>query len=211
MGWLCILAGIVLIICAANWMIQVENAEVHAGEAACYALAHLMTAIEDRQADSAETAVSPAHADDEPAPEDDMPVIEIDGYTYIGYLLVPELALELPVQADWSLDQLENSPCRYTGSLAGGNLIIAGHNYRRHFSPLKQLTAGSRVAFIDVNQNRYTYTVSRIITVAGDDAQTMLSDADQWDLTLFTCTYGGKGRLTLRCVLEDSDARRDRM
>ena len=134
-----------------------------------------------------------------------MPFEVIDGHAYIGYLTIPELSLELPVQLDWSMDNLERSPCRYTGTLEKRNLIIAGHNYKRHFTPLKLLTEGSLVEFTDIEDNTYTFTVKEMLSIPGEDTEGMLADEENWDMTLFTCTYGGKSRLTIRCALmEDS-------
>ncbi len=62
------------------------------------------------------------------------------------------------------------------------------------------MSLGSDVTFTDVNGVEYDYIVSKIETIAGYDYSGMLSDSDEWDLTLFTCTKGGKNRLTLRCV-----------
>lgn len=58
----------------------------------------------------------------------------IDGIKYIGVLEVPELSLQLPVMSHWSLAGLKIAPGRYKGSVYKRNTIIAGHNYRSHFS-----------------------------------------------------------------------------
>ena len=34
------------------------------------------------------------------------------------------------------------------------------------------------------------------------DTESMLAGEEEWDLTLFTCTYGGRQRYTLRCIQE---------
>ena len=39
-----------------------------------------------------------------------------EGYSYIGYLTIPDLSLKLPVMSDWSYEGLNLSPCRYSGS-----------------------------------------------------------------------------------------------
>ena len=77
----------------------------------------------------------------------DMPVTAIDGYEYIGVVSVPSLGLELPVMSEWSYPRLKVAPCRYRGSAYTHDLIIAGHNYRKHFSPLKTLEPGAKVVF----------------------------------------------------------------
>ena len=196
LGRFLIFTGVMFILLAAIWAMHMEREEIRAEEEAATALIELGEAIKAGRASEKE-AQSGA---EEPLPEDDIPFVIIDGHSYIGYLSIPELSLELPVQLDWSLKKLEKSPCRYAGSLACGNLIIAGHNYRKHFTPLKKLTVGSRVLFTDVEDVQYDYTVSEILAIKGTDTQRMLADEADWNLTLFTCTYGGGSRLTVRCI-----------
>ncbi len=208
LGVLLLVLGLLLGLGAGGWMVYNEQEDEKAGQASENALAELIPIISDRRAgiyaDDAAGTGGMVVLDDVPevALDPTMDVVVIDGYTYIGYLSIPEIDLDLPVQATWSMDLLEKSPARYSGNLAEGNLIILGHNYKRHFTPLKRLSVGARVVFTDVNGVEYDYVLAEITTVGGHDEETMLSGSENWDLTLFTCTYGGKNRLTLRCVLE---------
>lgn len=77
------------------------------------------------------------------------------------------------------------------------NMIIAGHNYRTHFSGIKRLNPGDSVVFTDADGNVFSYEVTEIETVGGYDIEKM-EDGD-WDLTLFTCTNKGKARAAVRC------------
>lgn len=124
--------------------------------------------------------------------------VEIDERAYIGVLEIPALELSLPVQADWSLQNLKTSPCRYVGSALTDDMVIAGHNYRRHFGALANLEAGTGVWFTDVNGHTYAYEVTETEVLDGSDVEGML--AGDWDLTLFTCTMGGRSRVTVRCM-----------
>lgn len=128
----------------------------------------------------------------------------IDGIKYIGVLEVPELSLQLPVMSHWSLAGLKIAPGRYKGSVYKRNIIIAGHNYRSHFSRLKTLDIGSKIWFIDVEGNRFEYKVSDIEIIKGNDVKQM--EKGKWDMTLFTCTYGGQNRMALRCTLTNAVA-----
>lgn len=130
-------------------------------------------------------------------PDMEMPVREIDGYGYIGVLEVPGQNLELPVMDTWDEEKLKVSPCRYAGSAYKGNFIIAGHNYRKHFSPIKSMHTGDAVIFTDMDGNRFFYRVVEAEILKASDVEAM--EAGEWDLTLFTCTYGGQTRFTLRC------------
>lgn len=127
----------------------------------------------------------------------DMPTIEIDGYEYIGYLSIPSLGLELPVMSDWSYPQLRIAPCRYSGSIWSDDMVLMAHNYARHFGQLSRLSIGEEVIFKDVNGITITYEVMAIDTLNPTEVEDMTSG--EYDLTLFTCTYGGKSRVTVRC------------
>lgn len=134
-------------------------------------------------------------------PDMEMPATMIDENEYIGVLAIPALDLSLPVMSDWSYPKLKVAPGRYQGSAYAGNLIIAGHNYRKHFGGLKALSAGDEVIFTDVDGNRFAYAVIEIETLKSTETDRM--EAGDWDLTLFTCTLGGENRVTVRCDLQD--------
>ena len=78
-------------------------------------------------------------------PEIQMPVVNIDGYDYIGTLNIPAINLELPVMKDWDYTRLRISPCHYSGSVYLNNMVIAGHNYRSHFGPIGNLKKATRL------------------------------------------------------------------
>ena len=130
-------------------------------------------------------------------PEMEMPTVDINGTAYIGTLEIPALELTLPVVSQWSDQALKLAPCRYTGSAYLDDLIIAGHNYKRHFARLGELNVGDKVLFTDADSNLFSYQVSKLEQLAGTAVEEM--EAGDWDLTLFTCTIGGKARVTVRC------------
>lgn len=133
-------------------------------------------------------------------PDIEMPTKTINGIKYIGILEVPKLNLQLPVMSHWSYDGLKIAPGRYQGSVYKRNIIIAGHNYRSHFSRLKTLDLGSTIYFTDVEGNRFEYRISDIEIIKGTNVKQMKKG--KWDMTLFTCTYGGQNRMALRCTLK---------
>ena len=135
-------------------------------------------------------------------PNHEMPVRNIGGEDYIGVLEVPSLGLMLPVMSEWSYPRLKIAPCRYTGSAYQGNLIIAAHNYRSHFGNLKELCEGDVVCFTDMDGNVFSYEVALLEILQPTDVDEM--EGGDWDLTLFTCTVGGKSRVTVRCERTDA-------
>ena len=131
--------------------------------------------------------------------DDEMPTVTVDGIEYIGTISIPALNVNLPVQAEWSLDRLKISPCRYKGKIADGTLIICAHNYRSHFGRFRILNEGDKVYFTDVNNHTYSYKVTEKYNLSEYDVDKM-EQPSNWDLTLFTCIYSGSKRITVRCV-----------
>lgn len=129
-------------------------------------------------------------------PEMDMPLININGKNYIGILNITTLDLELPVNGEFSYSELKEAPCRYEGSAYTNNMIIAGHNFTRHFGRLKNLNIGDAASFTDGDGNVFLYRVTEIVEIGGTDVDEIRSG--EWDMTLFTCTISGSNRVAVR-------------
>lgn len=127
----------------------------------------------------------------------EMAELEVDGYSYIGYLSIPSLNLELPVMSDWDYARLRVAPCLYTGSVQTDDLVIAAHNYARHFGMLTRLTSGDEVLFTGTDGMTVRYETVEVVTMEPTAIEEMT--AGEYALTLFTCTYGGKSRVAVRC------------
>lgn len=130
-------------------------------------------------------------------PEMEMPIVTIDGRDYVGYVSIPAIDLELPILSKWSNSGARVAPCLYSGSVYLDNMVIAGHNYRKHFHNLSDLAQGDEVRFTDAQGNVFQFSV-RSIEVLPATAIEEMRESD-WDLTLFTCTYSGEARVTIRC------------
>ena len=134
--------------------------------------------------------------------EEDMPVqktIVIDGEIYDGILTIPEIDLEMAVYDTWNEDLLRKSVCRYYGSAETSDLVIAGHNYRSGFGKLKELEPGDVIYFTDAEGVVYSYVVDVTEVLPGTAISEMIEN--DWNLSLYTCTYGGQSRFTVRCRL----------
>ena len=137
-------------------------------------------------------------------PNREMPTEEIDGYRYIGVLEIPAIDRRLPVMETWDYERLKISPCRYEGSYFEDNLVICGHNYERHFSPIKWVDIGADVYFTTVDGVVYHYVVSNRETVEPTHISEMIeNDQNEWQLSLFTCNTGGQTRCAVRCQRVD--------
>ena len=196
-----LLMTIGLLLIAAAFLLMVYN--IWESKKAENMSEEILNQIKDGQDEN----VSSDDADEKPLyeiyPDMEMPVLTIDGVDYIGILTVPSLGLELPVAGNWSYPNLRRSPCRYKGSDYSNDMIIAGHNYSRHFGGLKNLAIGEEISFRDVDGHIFQYQVDDIETIPGTAVEDM--HAGEWDMTLFTCTYGGKSRVTIRCRKLEND------
>lgn len=130
-----------------------------------------------------------------------MTEVMIYGYPYIGYLSVPDLELALPIISEWSYPRFQIAPCRVSGTVLEKNLVLGAHNYPSHFGRLSQLSRGADIYFTDMDDNAYHYQVADIEILQPNDIE--LLTAGEYPLTLFTCTYGGKTRVTIRCDFAD--------
>ncbi len=197
----CMTLGALLLVAAISLAVYNRYEENRAAEASERVLPLLQQAIE---ANSQTTPTKPqnvtpgsASPEAEESALDRMTVVEIDGYGYIGYLSIPALELELPVMSEWDYTRLKTAPCRYYGSVKTGNMVIAAHNYSRHFGRLSQLKPGDTVRFTDMEGVVYNYTVGTLETLPPTATEEMIQG--DWALSLYTCTYGGKKRVTVRC------------
>lgn len=121
----------------------------------------------------------------------------INRYAYIGYLMIPDLNLELPIMSGWDDRRLQISPCRFTGTLKGEDLVIMAHNYSSHFGRLSQLSEGSPIQFMDMDGNLWDYSVAAMDILPAEAVEEMT--AGEYDLTLFTCAPNRSQRITVRC------------
>ena len=188
-GGLLLIAAALFLTCFNLW--DERRATNSAGEAL-----RELEAVRPEEAEATEPgeAEIPAYLLD---PGREMPAVEVDGGRYIGVLEVPSLGLELPVMETWSYPNLRVAPCRYSGSAYQDDMIVAAHNYKTHFGQLKELRPGDEVRFTDTEGNVFRYAVAELETLGKYDVEEMTSG--DWDLTLFTCTYGGQSRVTVRC------------
>lgn len=198
-GAVLILLGASLLAGALGLLLYNQWDNDRAQKAAAQVLDQLETTLDEQQENHLQLLV-PTQTDDDTDRE--MTVTAIDGWDYIGYLSIPSIGLALPVMNEWSYAGLKIAPGRYAGSLFTDDLVICGHNYARHFSPIKRLAVGTEVQFVDMDGKEWDYTVSKVEVLQPTQIEEMVgkTDADDWDLTLFTCTTGGSARCAVRCT-----------
>ena len=193
-GSLWIRLGLLLIaaaLCLAAYNIRTE---VKGGENAQEALESLVPEIPEETPSDTGTG----YPDYMLNPAMDLPVKLMDGRGYVGVITIPAISREMPVLGEWNYDNLRIGPCRYAGTAYQSGFVICAHNYRSHFGPIKNLKPGNGVRFTDIDGNVFHYTVADI-EIMDPTAVEEVKTTD-WDLSLFTCTLGGRTRVVVRCL-----------
>lgn len=207
--------GVALIVASIGMLIYNTQEENQAEENAQNYLSKIISLIPDEntssssnhssegaQDTSVDTSLDINTDESQDAPHDEnivseMKVVEIDGYSFVGYVSIPALNITLPVMSETQMTLLKISPCRLAGSPKTDNLVIGAHNYRSHFGKLSTLTKGDAVVFTDMEGNVWKYKVVFTETLQPNDAEYLT--AGEYPLTLYTCVYGGGSRVTVRC------------
>ena len=182
-GRIMILLGILCFGIAANIVVHNQSEDLEAGVSA----AGLLEEVE------AQVTNAPI----EKNPRGAMKSVDVNGQSFVGIIEIPAIDIRLPIQTVWSSQNAKTAPCRYKGSVYENNLIVAGHNYQRHFGNLKNLLVGDEIIVTDVDGRQYHYEVTYIEDIGTYEVDKM--DEGTWDFTVFTCTIGGASRVTVRC------------
>lgn len=180
-GNVCMILGMALILAALSLFLYNEREARRAAEFSDDILSEILEDIKNQEKETGERRKT----------------VEAGGKEYLGILSIPSLGLELPVLSDWSYPDLRKTPCRYTGSTGSSDLVIMAHNYARHFGRLTELSAGDEVLFLDADGVQTVYETAVVDVLEPTAVEEMTSG--NYGLTLFTCTYGGKSRVTVRC------------
>lgn len=202
-GLLLLAAALLLTIWNLRQERQAGTAAVEISEALLEAEPQMAAALSPAGKDAPLVVKGEAVPDYVRFPGMEMPTTVIDGREYVGILEIPALELRLPIISQWSYEDLKLVPCRYSGSMYSHDLVILGHNYRSQFADLVDLQPGDAVIFTDIDGNVFPCQVAETEILGASDVEAM--QTGDWDLTLFTCTVGGQNRVTVRCILEDSE------
>lgn len=192
------LAGLLLIAGAAFFCYSNLMEEREAGRLASDVGFRITAGIREERSFSEEYDVVPDYLLN---PNMEMPTTDVDNFSYIGTLSIPTLDLDLPIMAQWSYPGLKVAPGRYAGSAYDDVFVICGHNYKNHFGSLYSLGSGDEVVFTDIDGNEFAYKVDTVETIDPYDKSNVMSE--DWDLTLFTCTPGGKTRVVVHCMVAE--------
>ncbi len=214
LGIICMILGVLLVLSAVGLSYYNHWDEDRADESSQGVLDQLNVQILSHEQDSSPSQNMDPYGEDDvsdearsgslvPGPDGHLVMkggISFEEDTYMGVLQIPALGLSLPVNQDWSYPKLRVSPCRFRGGI-DDSLVIMAHNYKRHFGDISTLSYGDEVFLVDAEGVVHYYTVVEVEKVMPSEVRKVIDS--EYELTLFTCTYGGASRYVVRCTKEE--------
>ena len=126
-------------------------------------------------------------------------------YSTVAVLNIPKLGINYPVLSESTEELLKISLCKFWGPEANevGNYCIVGHNYKnkKFFGRLNELENGDIVELTDLTGRMLQYEVYDQYIVEPEDVSctSQLTDGKK-EVTLITCTNGGKQRRVIKAT-----------
>lgn len=128
---------------------------------------------------------------------------EIEGYKVVGKIQISKINLESYILSETNNDTLKVSITKLCGPEINGvgNFCIAGHNYNKFFSKIKNLNMKDTIILTDSYDNSVTYEVYDSFETSPQDISCLKQDTrGERELTLITCTKGALKRFIIKAV-----------
>ena len=160
--------------------------------------------LEEKQEDEAETEETKEPEEAEAAISEEDAAIFAEG-DVIAILEIESIGIRYPVVEGCSSSDLNKaighmSETAMVGS--AGNCVLCGHNgsrYGEFFTKLNQVEMGDVVTLLDTNGEVHSYEVVDSFVVGPYD-NSIKTQSDAEELTLFTCAERGTKRFVVKCV-----------
>lgn len=140
---ICLLVGAVVILALWRWNI------ISSEKQAQYYVSTLQELIPD-----------PQNAVPEERRDNTMSVLSVDGIDFVGIIELPRYGSVLPICADWG--KTYQYPCLFSGSIYDGTMQIGATTQKGQYDFYRELSVGDTVSYIDVEGNRYTFTITSL-------------------------------------------------
>lgn len=204
------IASIILVFVFSGWYIYSEI-EKNLAEAVSQDILSEISIDNNDETTSDEPLV--VAMDDTEIVEEQVPKQVLDGiytaedgstYRYESIINIPSLGIEYPILSETSEELLKISINKFWGGDPNsvGNYCVVGHNYKsgKMFGKLAQINNGDIIKLTDLSGNTLKYKVyNKYIVYPEDVACTSQITNGLKEMTLITCTNGGKQRLIVKC------------
>ncbi len=136
----------------------------------------------------------------DPEQETEMPVLELHGEDFSALLEIPAYGLKLPVGNSWDQGKVVSYPCRFSGTVYNGSLVIGGYDQAGQFDFFDRIQDGTTVSLRDMTGCTFTYEVARVDRSKSAEAEVLMND--EADLSLFVRDAQLLEYIILRCVMK---------
>ena len=138
--------------------------------------------------------------------EEDEAILKEGGV--IGIIEIPGLDIRYPVM-EGTTSKVLNAGIGHIEETAGigesGNCVLCGHNGSRYgtfFTPLSQISIGDEVMITDKKGQEHIYEVTETEVINPYD-NSIKTQGNEKELTLFTCFQKGTMRFVVRCIYKE--------
>ena len=130
----------------------------------------------------------------------EMPSVTYEEQDYSAILTISRFSVTLPVRSTWDKTVVNKVPCRFTGSVYDGTLIIGGEDAEGQFDFVPLVDIGDVITVTDMKGYEFTYTVSTVKHAKNSKASTLIDE--NYDLTLFAKDKKTGDWLLVRCNMK---------
>ncbi len=125
-------------------------------------------------------------------------ITEVNPGDEIGIIEIKSVNLKNVIVESTDKKYLNHHVCHFENSAMpgeDGNFALAGHSstyyYNQVFNELHKVKIGDEIIIKTIN-DEFTYTITETIVVESDEIEVLDQDMTKKEITLVTCTYGGK-------------------
>ena len=131
-------------------------------------------------------------------------ITEVNPGDEIGIIEIKSVNLKNVIVESTDKKDLNHHVCHFENSAMpgeDGNFALAGHSstyyYNQVFNELHKVKIGDEIIIKTIN-DEFTYTITETIVVESDEIEVLDQDMTKKEITLVTCTNGGKQRFIVK-------------
>lgn len=131
-------------------------------------------------------------------------ITEVNPGDEIGIIEIKSVNLKNVIVESTDKKYLNHHVCHFENSAMpgeDGNFALAGHSstyyYNQVFNELHKVKIGDEIIIKTIN-DEFTYTITETIVVESDEIEVLDQDMTKKEITLATCTNGGKQRFIVK-------------
>lgn len=136
----------------------------------------------------------------DPGQEAEMPALEIQKDDFIALLEIPSYGLKLPVSDTWDSKKVMSYPCRFSGSVYHGTLVVGGFDQAGQFDFFDRISNDETILVTDMTGCEYAFAVHSVERSSSAEAEVLIDD--DADLTIFVRDAQLLEYIILRCVVK---------